>query len=43
MISLVLRIVAVVCFALAAAGINSRVNLIALGLAFWCGSTLVTG
>lgn len=41
MISLALRIAALVCFALAAAGVNSRVSLIPLGLAFWVGSTFV--
>jgi hypothetical protein len=42
MISLLLRVAAVVCFALAAAGMNTgKVALLPLGLALWCGSTLV--
>jgi hypothetical protein len=41
MISRALRIAAVVCFALAALGIVVPVNLTALGLALWCGSTLL--
>jgi hypothetical protein len=39
--SAILLIIAVVCFALAAIGLDVRVNLIALGLAFAFGSFLV--
>lgn len=35
MLTLILLILALVCFILAAAGVSSRINLIALGLAFW--------
>jgi len=38
---LVLIVIAVVCFALAAAGVASRVNLQALGLALWATATLL--
>ena len=34
-IDLVLYVLAFICFVLAAAGIASRVNLLAAGLAFW--------
>ena len=34
-ISLILLILALICFILAAAGISSKINLVALGLAFW--------
>lgn len=41
-LSTVLVIAAVICFVLAAAGATvPRVNLVALGLALWAGSTLV--
>lgn len=35
MITLILLVFAFVCFVLAAVGVQSRVNLIAAGLAFW--------
>ena len=38
----ILVLVAVACFALAAAGVTSRVNLLAAGLAIWALSTIVT-
>jgi len=38
---LVLIVLAVVCFVLAAAGVTSRVNLTAAGLALWATATLV--
>lgn len=42
MISLVLVIIAIVCFFLAAFGLNTgRVNAVALGLALWSLSTVV--
>ena len=42
MVSTALRVVATVCFALAMFGVNpGGVLLIPLGLALWCGSTLV--
>ena len=40
-ISRVLRIVARICFVLAVVGVSSPVLLVPLGLALWCGSTLV--
>jgi len=40
-VRLVLIVVAIVCFALAAAGVASRVNLQALGLALWATATLL--
>jgi hypothetical protein len=43
MISLVLMIVALVCFLLACANIPTRVNLVALGLAFWVLAILIGG
>ena len=42
MITTILLIVALICFVLAAIGVDARrVNLIALGLAFWVLSALV--
>ena len=42
MISLILRVVAVICFFLAAFGMNTgKVTLLPLGLALWCLSTVV--
>lgn len=41
--SLILRVIALICFVLAAIGIEAPVGLVALGLAFWVGSTLVEG
>jgi hypothetical protein len=38
---LVLLIAAAVCFGLAAAGVASRINLLALGLLFWVVSELI--
>jgi hypothetical protein len=38
---LVLLIAAVVCFGLAAANVATRVNLVALGLMFWCVTVLI--
>ena len=35
------RVIAFICFLLAAIGVSSRVNLEALGLAFWVASTFV--
>jgi hypothetical protein len=43
MIGLVLLIVALICFLLASANIPARVNLVALGLAFWVLSLLIGG
>jgi hypothetical protein len=43
MIGTVLLVIALVCFLLAAANIPTRVNLIALGLAFWVLSLLIGG
>lgn len=43
MISLVLMIVALVCFLLGAAPLPTRVNLVALGLAFWVLAILIGG
>jgi hypothetical protein len=41
-ISKVLRIIATICFALATVGVApTGIPLIPLGLALWCGSTLV--
>ena len=40
-ISRVLRIIATICFALAVFGVSTPVLLVPLGLALWCGSTLV--
>jgi hypothetical protein len=41
-VSRILRIIATICFVLAAVGVTpTRVPLIPLGLALWCGSTLV--
>lgn len=42
-ISLVLLIVAAVCFALAAIGISTRLNLIALGLLAWVLAGIIPG
>lgn len=40
--SRILLIAAIVCFILAALGVSSdKVNLVALGLAFWVGASLV--
>lgn len=39
---LILMILAVVSFAMAAAGVTTRVNLVALGLALWALATIVT-
>ena len=42
-VSIVLVLVAVICFAFAALGMRAgRLNLVALGLACWAGSTLVS-
>ena len=41
MIGLILLVLALVCFVLAAAGVSARVNLTALGLALWVGSLLI--
>jgi hypothetical protein len=41
MVHPILLIIAIVCFVLAAAGVQSRVNLIALGLAAWALTLLV--
>lgn len=38
---LILLIIAIVCFAVAAAGVPSRINLMALGLALWALATVV--
>jgi hypothetical protein len=38
----ILVLVAVACFGAAAAGVPSRVNLLALGLAVWALSTIIT-
>jgi hypothetical protein len=38
-----LHVLAIVVFALAAAGVPARVNLVALGLALWCAATAVGG
>lgn len=43
MIGLVLMIVALICFLIAAANIPVRVNLTALGLAFWVLAILIGG
>jgi hypothetical protein len=40
MLTLLLLIAAIVCFALATIGVNARVNLVALGLAFLAASFL---
>jgi len=40
-VRVVLIVIAVVCFALAAAGVASRVNLMAAGLACWATATLL--
>jgi hypothetical protein len=40
-ISRVLRIIATICFVLAIVGVSTPVLLVPLGLALWCGSTLV--
>jgi len=40
-ISRVLRIIATICFVLAVFGVSTPVLLVPLGLALWCGSTLV--
>lgn len=37
---LILLIIAIVCFAVAAAGVPSRINLMALGLALWALATV---
>ena len=42
-LSTILVLVAVICFVFAALGIGAgRINLVALGLACWAGSTLVS-
>jgi hypothetical protein len=41
MIALILRILALVCFVMAAAGVASRVQLTPLGLALWVLAELV--
>ena len=42
MISLILRVAAIVCFILAAVGLNTgKASLLPVGLALWCGSTVV--
>ena len=43
MIGIALLIVALICFLLAAANLPFRVNLMALGLAFWVLSILIGG
>jgi hypothetical protein len=40
-ISRVLRIIATICFVLAVVGVSTPVLLVPLGLALWCGSSLV--
>jgi len=40
-VSVILRVIAVICFALAAFGVPSRIGLVPLGLACWSLSTLV--
>ena len=40
-IGLILAVIALVCFVCAAAGVTSRINLIATGLALWLLSQLV--
>lgn len=39
---LILIIIAIVCFGIAAAGVPSRVNLMALGLALWAMATVIS-
>ena len=41
--SLILLILALICFILAAAGISSKINLVALGLAFWILTLIIGG
>lgn len=42
MISLILRVVAIICFVLAAVGLNTgKASLLPVGLALWCLSTVV--
>jgi hypothetical protein len=42
MISLILRVVAIICFVLAAVGLNTgKASLLPVGLALWCASTVV--
>ena len=40
MVTLILLIAAIVCFALATIGVNARINLTALGLAFFAAAHL---
>jgi hypothetical protein len=41
-VRIVLIVLAIICFALAAAGVPSKVNLTALGLALWALGTIVS-
>jgi hypothetical protein len=41
MIATIFLIIACVCFILAAASVPSRINLVALGLFFWCVTALL--
>jgi hypothetical protein len=43
MIDLVLYILALICFIVAAFGISTKVNFIALGLAFWVLTLVLSG
>lgn len=38
---LILYVLAILCFVLAAGGVTGRVNLVALGLAAWVGAVIV--
>ncbi len=39
--SAIMRLIATICFALAIVGVPAGIALVPLGLALWCGSTLV--
>jgi len=41
MLDTILLVAALVCFCLAAFGVSARVNLVALGLAFWVLTVLI--
>lgn len=41
--SFLLRVIALICFILAALGVEAPIGLVATGLAFWAASTLVDG
>jgi hypothetical protein len=41
MLTTIFLVIACVCFLLAAASVPSRLNLVALGLFFWCVTTLL--